>query len=92
MTLLLAVSRDKDVAAICRELRGCDRVIVSKFLGNERCLAPEKLRQILQDVDTGPVLLAETLAEALQPRSPRQFPAKSKWHQGLYFLRQRSDN
>lgn len=86
VTLLLAVSRDKDVAAICRELRGCDRVIVSKFLGNERCLAPEKLRQILQDVDTGPVLLAETPAEALQLALSTAVPGEVQVASGSLFF------
>lgn len=43
LTVLLAVSRDKDVAGLCQELAGCDKIIATQFQGNERALSAEQL-------------------------------------------------
>ena len=53
VTVLLAVSRDKDYLACCREMAGVSRVIATCYRGNERSLSSEQLRETLAEVYVG---------------------------------------
>ncbi|WP_237226853.1 bifunctional folylpolyglutamate synthase/dihydrofolate synthase [Rubinisphaera sp. JC750] len=66
VTVMLAVSSDKDHAAICRELKGVERVIVTRYVGTARAVAPEQLAETAREHFGGQVLLAENPAAALE--------------------------
>ncbi|MCG6156075.1 bifunctional folylpolyglutamate synthase/dihydrofolate synthase [Rubinisphaera margarita] len=70
VTFLVAVSKDKDYATMCRSIPDTDRVIVTQYGGNERGLPAAQLLGCLRESHRGESLTfadpRTALAEALQ--------------------------
>ncbi|HCS50052.1 folylpolyglutamate synthase/dihydrofolate synthase family protein [Rubinisphaera sp.] len=66
VTLILAISRDKDYAGMCQTLRGISSLIVTQYLGNIRSLPAAELVEVIEQEENQSVLLAESPAEALE--------------------------
>ncbi len=66
VTLILAISRDKDYAGMCRSLGGVSSLIVTQYLGNIRSLPAAELAEAIEQEGNSPILLAESPAQALE--------------------------
>ncbi|WP_339747268.1 folylpolyglutamate synthase/dihydrofolate synthase family protein [uncultured Rubinisphaera sp.] len=66
VTLILAISRDKDYAGMCQTLRRVSSLIVTQYLGNIRSLPAAELAEVIEQEVNLSVLLSESPAEALK--------------------------
>jgi len=65
VTFLMAVSKDKDYATMCRSIPDTDRVIVTQYAGNERGLPAGLLLSSLRESHHGNSMMFEDLQAAL---------------------------
>jgi len=65
ITMMLAISGDKDRGEIARELPGVERVITTRYQGTARAIDPQSLEQTVRENYSGQVLSAESPAAAL---------------------------